>query len=152
LIINYDIETITINEIAFTNKNKSIMNSKTISRSLVALLLVVLVSSFTYEAPVKKFSPVGTWEYTIDGVPEDYETGKMIIVEKDKELKVSMAINEYYKTEGEEVSYKKKSLSFIIWVESEEVSVSGTFDGDLFDGMVSLSQGDYDITATRVEM
>ena len=128
------------------------MRSRTISRSLVALLLVVFVSSFTYEAPAKKFTPVGTWEYTVDGVPQEYETGKMIIVEKDKEVKVSMEINEYFKTEGEKVSYKKKSLSFIVWVESEEVGVSGTFDGDLFEGMVSLSEGDFDITATRVEM
>ncbi len=128
------------------------MRSRTFSRSLVALLLVVFVSSFTYEAPAKKFTPVGTWEYTIDGVPVEYETGKMIIVEKDKEVKVSMEINEYFKTEGEKVSYKKKSLSFVVWVESEEVGVSGTFDGDLFEGMVSLSEGDFDITATRVEM
>ena len=126
------------------------MNSKTISRSLVALLLVVFVSSFTYEAPAKKFTPVGTWEYAIDGVPQEYESGKMIIAKKDKSLKVTMAINEYYKSEGEKVSYKKKSLSFILWVESEEVMVSGTFDKDQFDGMVSLSEGDFEITATRV--
>ncbi len=58
----------------------------------------------------------------------------MIIVEKDKELKVSLAINEYFKTEA------------------EKVSISDTFDGDQFEGMVSFSEGDYDITATRVEM
>jgi hypothetical protein len=126
------------------------MRSLTKARSLAVLLLFVVASSFTYEMPAKKFSPVGTWEYTIDGVPEEYESGKMIIEEKDKALKVSMAINEYFKAEGEKVEYKKKSLSFIIWVESEEVSVSGTFDGDLFDGMVSLSEGDFDLTATRV--
>ena len=126
------------------------MNSKTISRSLVALLLVVFVSSFTYEAPAKKFTPVGTWEYAIDGVPDGYESGKMIIVKKDKVFKVTMALNEYYKTEGEKVAYKKKSLSFIVWVEAEEVTVSGTFDGDNFVGVVSLSQGDFDMTAKRV--
>ena len=58
------------------------MRFKTISRSLVALSLFVIVSSFTYDAPVKKFSPVGTWEYSIDGVPEGYDSGKMIIEEK----------------------------------------------------------------------
>jgi hypothetical protein len=145
-----DIETETTDNRTFTNKNVSSMKFKTISRSLAVLLLFVVASAFTYEMPAKKFSPVGTWEYTIDGVPEEYESGKMIIEEKDKVLKVSMAINEYFKAEGEKVEYKKKSLNFIIWVEDEEVSVSGTFDGDLFDGMVSLSQGDYDMTATRV--
>ncbi len=125
------------------------MRFNTISRSLVALSLFVIVSSFTYDAPVKKFSPVGTWEYSIDGVPEGYESGKMIIEEKDKVLKVNMALNEYTKTEGEKVEYKKKSLSFIVWVEAEEVTISGLFDGDKFVGMVSLSQGDFDMTATR---
>jgi hypothetical protein len=125
------------------------MNAKTISRSLLALLLVVLVSSFTYHAPVKKFSPVGTWDYTVEGVPEGYETGSMIIAEKDKNYGVTMALNEYYKTEGESVVYKKKALSFIIWVESEEVSISGNFDGDTFNGTVSLSQGDFDMVAKK---
>jgi hypothetical protein len=126
------------------------MKFKTISRSLLALSLLVMVSSFTYDAPLKKFSPVGTWEYSVQGVPDGYETGKMIIEEKDKVLKVNMALNEYAKTEGEKVEYKKKSLSFIVWVEAEEVTVSGTFDGDKFVGMVSLSQGEFDMTATRV--
>ena len=126
------------------------MRFNTISRSLVALSLFVIVSAFTYNAPVKKFSPVGTWEYSVNGVPEGYEAGKMIIEEKDKVLKVSMALNEYTKTEGEKVEYKKKSLSFIVWVEAEEVTISGLFDGDKFVGMVSLSQGDFDMTATRV--
>jgi len=125
------------------------MNSKTISRSLVALLLVVLVSSFTYDAPAKKFSPAGTWEYTIEGVPEGYEAGSMIVVEKGKTVGVTMQLNEYYKTEGESVVYKKKDLSFVIWVESEQVSISGKFDGDSFSGMVSLSQGDFELQAKR---
>lgn len=126
------------------------MRFKTISRSLVALSLFVIASSFTYDAPAKKFSPVGTWEYSVEGVPEGYDSGKMIIEEKDKTFKVTMALNEYSKTEGEKVEYKKKNLSFIVWVEAEEVFVSGKFDCDKFAGVVSLSQGDFDMTATRV--
>lgn len=125
------------------------MNSKTISRSLLALLLVVLVSSFSYEAPAKKFSPAGTWEYSIDGVPEGYEKGSMIVVEKGKTVGVTMQLNEYFKTEGESVEYKKKDLSFMIWVESEQINVSGTFDADTFSGKVSFSQGDFEFKATR---
>lgn len=127
------------------------MTSKTLSRSLVALVLFVFVSSFTYEAPVKKFSPVGSWEYTVEGVPEGYETGTMIITEAEDNVKVTLALNEYYKTEGEKVAYKKKSLSFIVWVESEQVNISGTFNGDIFDGMVSFSEGDFELKATRLK-
>ena len=125
------------------------MKSITIMRSLVALLLVVLVSSFTSNPPAKRFSPVGTWDYTIEGVPEEYESGSMIISEKDKAYEISMALNEYYTIEGESIEYKKKKLNFIIWVESEEVSISGSFDGDTFSGLVSLSQGDFDMVGER---
>ena len=125
------------------------MYTRTISRSLFALLLVVLVSSFTSHAPAKKFSPAGSWDYTVEGVPAGYETGTMIIVKNGKNYGVTMALNEYYKTEAERVAYKKKDLSFIIWVESEEVSISGTFDGDTFTGTVSLSQGDFEMIARR---
>jgi hypothetical protein len=92
---------------------------------------------------------VGTWDYTVEGVPEGYEAGSMIISEKGKSYGVTMALNEYYKTEGESVNYKKKNLSFVIWVESEEVRISGSFDGDTFTGLVSLSQGDFEMVAKK---
>lgn len=125
------------------------MNYKNVYRGLIALLLVVLVSSFTVEPYAKKFSPEGTWEYSVPGVQPGYEKGSMIIAEDGKEYKVSMALNEYYTVEAEKVVYKKKAISFSFWVESEEILVSGTFDGDEFKGSLSYFEGDFDITAKR---
>ena len=125
------------------------MNYKNVYRGMIALLLVVLASSFTVEPTAKKFSPVGTWEYSVPGVQPGYEKGSMIIAEEGKEYKVSMVLNEYYKVDAEKVVYKKKAISFSFWVESEEVLVSGTFDGDEFKGSLSYFEGDFDITAKR---
>jgi hypothetical protein len=58
-------------------------------------------------------------------------------------------LNEYYKTDAEKVVYKKKAISFSLWVESEEILVSGHFDGDEFTGSLSYFEGDFDITARR---
>ncbi len=125
------------------------MNYKIVSRGVFALLLVVLVSSFTFDAPVKKFSPVGNWEYSVPGVEPGYETGTMIVTQEGKEYKVSMELNEYFKVDAEKVVYKKNDLSFSVWVETEEILVSGTFDGDKFTAKLSYSEGKFDLTALR---
>lgn len=125
------------------------MSNRNISRGLIALILMVLASSFAAETPPKKFSPVGTWEYSVPGVQAGYEKGSMLIAEDGREYKVTMVLNEYYKTEAEKVIYKKKTISFTIWVETEEILVSGSFDGDAFKGTLSYFEGDFSISAIR---
>ncbi len=125
-------------------------NFKHVTRGLMALLLMVVVSSFAAEPAPKKYSPVGTWEYSVPGVQPGYETGSMVIAEEGKTFKVTMVLNEYYKTDAENVVYKKKAISFSLWVESEEILVSGTFNGDEFTGSLSYFEGDFTITAKRV--
>ena len=125
------------------------MKQTYILRGLVALVLVVLASSFTLEDPAMRFSPVGTWEYSVPGVQPGYEKGSMVIAEDGKDYKVTMVLNEYYKTDAEKLVYKKKNISFSIWVETEEILVSGTFDGDEFKGSLSYFEGDFTITAKR---
>jgi hypothetical protein len=126
-----------------------IMNFKNVSRVALSIMLVVLVSSFTTVAPAKKFTPVGSWEYSVPGVQPGYETGTMIITQEGKEYKITMVLNEYFKAEAEKVVYNKRALSFSVWVETEEVLVSGAFDGDQFTGKLSYFEGEFDLTAKR---
>ena len=125
------------------------MHYKTVSRGLIAIILLLLVSSFSFEVPSKDYSPVGTWEYSVPAVPDGYQEGTMTIDEKEDEFGVTMALNEYSKTEGEKVKYEKLVISFSIWVEGEYVKISGTFDKDTFSGTVSYSGGETKMTATR---
>jgi len=125
------------------------MNYKDVARVVLSLFLVVLISSFTFEAPAMKYSPVGSWEYSVHGVQAGYEAGTMTISEDGKSYKVTMQLNEYFKVDAEKVVYKKKTLSFSVLVETEEVLVSGTFDGDKFTAKLSYSEGDFDLTALR---
>lgn len=125
------------------------MKQTHVFRGLIALMLVVLASSFTIEPPAKKFTPVGTWEYSVPGVQPGYEKGSMIVAEDGKDYKVTMVLNEYYKTEAEKVVYKKKTISFSVYVETEEILVTGTFDDDEFKGSLSYFEGDFAITAKR---
>jgi len=125
------------------------MNSKTVFKSLLGLILLVLVSSFTFDSPAKRFSPVGAWEYTVPGVQPGYESGTMVISRDGKDYKVTMKLNEYFRVDAEKVEYKRKSLRFSVWVETEEIQISGTFEKNSFSATLSYFEGDYKLTAER---
>lgn len=125
------------------------MKYKTVFRGLIFMVLVILASSFTFDIPAKKYSPVGSWEYSVPGVQVGYESGTMIIAEDGKDYKVSLQLNEYFKVNAENVVYKKKNLSFSVYVETEEILISGTFEGDEFSAKLSYSEGDFDLIAVR---
>ena len=113
------------------------------------MILLIMVSSFTLDAPAMRYTPVGSWEYSVPGVQAGYESGTMTVAEDVKEYKVTMQLNEYFKVDAESVVYKKKDISFTIYVETEEILVSGSFEGDEFKGSISYSEGDFTITAMR---
>ena len=125
------------------------MNNNTFFRGVFSVIILIMVSSFTIDAPAKRFTPVGSWKYSVPGVQAGYESGTMIITEDGKEYKVTMQLNEYSKVVAEKVVYKKKEIRFTIYVETEEIMVSGSFDGDEFKGSISYSEGDFTITAVR---
>ncbi len=126
------------------------MNNIYISRGLIVLSLVLMSSSFAPDPLPKRFTPVGTWEYTVPGVQAVYEKGSMLVKKEEKDYKVTMILNEYSKAEAENVVYKKKTLSFSILLENEEILVQGTFDKDEFKGSISDSEGDFTLTAKRI--
>ena len=125
------------------------MSYKVVARVVLSLFLVGLISSFTFDAPAMKYSPVGSWEYSVPGVQAGNEAGTMTVIEDGKGYKVTLQLNEYFKVDAEKVVYKRKTLSFSVRVETEEILVSGTFDGDKFTAKLSCSEGDFDLTALR---
>lgn len=122
---------------------------KSVLRGVVSVIVLTIVSSFTIDAPVRKYSPVGSWDYSAPGVGEGYESGTMLISEDGKEYKVALQLNEYSKVVAEKVVYKKKEISYTIYVETEEILVTGTFDGDNFTAKLNYSEGEFDMSAVR---
>jgi hypothetical protein len=125
------------------------MNNSTFFRGVFSVIILIMVSSFTIDGPARKYSPVGSWDYSVPGVEEGYESGTMLITEDGKEYKVTLQLNEYSKVVAEKVVYKKKEMSYSIYVETEEILVTGTFDGDKFTAKLSYSEGEFDLSAVR---
>lgn len=125
------------------------MDMKRITGGLAGLMLALLLASFTGISSPAKFSPVGTWEYSVPGVPEGYDRGVMVITEGEEGLMVSIGPSQDYLAPAQDVEYKNKKLSFKVIVEYEEVVIDGAFEEDQFSGTVSYVEGVFDITANR---
>ena len=126
------------------------MNHKIVLRSLVCVLLIAVTATFSNATPAMKFDPSGTWVYSAPGVAEGYTTGEIIIVEKEDGYGVTNAINEY-KVEAHKVEYNDKSLTYSLYVDTELVTISGTFKKDKFTGTVSYYEGEFNFSAVRKE-
>lgn len=131
-------------------ENQNTMKIRNFGTGLISFSLILLFTFMSGETSGKAYTPVGTWEYMASGVPAEYQYGKILITQEGKEYGVTIAFSEYYKVEGQNVVYDKKSIKFSIYVEGEEVKLAGTFDGDSFTGTATLSGGVYELSAKRV--
>jgi hypothetical protein len=113
-------------------------------------MMVFLISLETQSAPTAKYSPAGTWEYSVPGVPEGYDRGVMVITENEEGYVVEVGPSLDYLMKAEKVEYSNKKLSFVVYVEYEEVKISGEFISEKFEGKVSYVEGEFDMTADRV--
>jgi hypothetical protein len=127
------------------------MKQKTLLSGILALTTIMLLTSTAFGVPPVKYSPSGTWEYALPGVPDEYSAGWMVVAEAEEGIVVSIGPSTDYMVEAEYVEYSKKELKFKIYVENEEVNISGTFKGDEFTGTVSYVEGVFDLTARRVK-
>jgi len=120
---------------------------------LKSIMAISMLSIITYAAkgePVVKYSPVGTWEYSVPGVPEGYDTGIMVITENEDGLVVEVGSSREYLMKAEKVEFDNTKLSFVVYVEYEEIRISGEFDKEKFAGKVSYVEGEFDMTATKL--
>ena len=115
----------------------------------IFLLIFLVASSFGKSHGPERFTPVGTWEYSVPGVEAGYEKGSMVIEKENREYRITMHLNEYSRSLAENVVYRKKSISFTLVVEGEEIRVQGRFDGDDFEGTITYTAGEFSISAKR---
>ena len=125
------------------------MSFRKLSTGTIALLMILFLTAMSNDADVKAYTPEGTWDYTAVGVPSGYEVGKIVITREGEEYGATIVFSEYYSVKGEDVVYKNKEITFTVYVEGEEVKLSGTFDGDEFTGSAALYDGTYEMTAKR---
>lgn len=90
----------------------------------------------------------GGWSYTVQGAPEGYGEGFLLIVEDDKSYKVQVQIGGST-LQGENVKTKGSTIMFDVMVEGDKVGVSLTVNGSKISGTSTSSQGTFTIDGVK---
>ncbi len=94
---------------------------------IVSLLLVSIFYCLTASAQpsASKSKPVGQWKFEAPYAPEGYTVGVIEIGLAENKYSASMNFTSLdYKINGEKVKFVSDSLSFVVYVEGQDVSVS----------------------------
>jgi len=120
---------------------------------LMALPLQTIIANtaenVTHEIAVSvkdKFS--GGWSYSVQGAPEGYGEGLLLIVKDGKSYKVQVQIAGGT-MKGENVRTKGSTIMFDVMVEGDTVAVSLTVAGSKISGSSNSSQGTFTITGEK---
>jgi hypothetical protein len=91
---------------------------------------------------------VGGWSYTVEGAPEGYKKGLLIIVKEGDGYKVQVQIGGGTLL-GENVKVNGNTITFDVMVEGGRVSVNLTAKGDTISGKSTSSEGSYSINGEK---
>lgn len=97
---------------------------------------------------IVKDNLVGGWEYTVEGAPEGYESGLMMIVKAGDIYKVQVQLSGGAMN-GSDVVVKGNDITFKLMVEGESVSVSLSAKGSEISGTSTSSTGTYNIKGVK---
>jgi len=105
--------------------------------------------STSNEYTIAKDDLVGGWEYTVEGAPEGYNKGLMMIVKQGEIFKVQVQLNGGA-VNGENIVVKGNAITFNLVVEGESVAVALEAKGSKMTGTsTSSANGVMQITAIK---
>lgn len=91
---------------------------------------------------------VGGWSYTVEGAPEGYKNGLLVIVKEGDSYKVQVQIGGGTLL-GDNVKVKGSTISFDVMVEGGKVAVTLTAKGETIAGKSTSSEGSYAIKGEK---
>lgn len=91
---------------------------------------------------------VGGWSYTVEGAPEGYKNGLLVIVKEGDSYKVQVQTGGDTIL-GDNVKVSGSTISFDVMVEGGKVAVNLTAKGDTIDGKSTSSEGSYTIKGEK---
>ncbi|WP_430906300.1 hypothetical protein [Maribacter sp. 2-571] len=102
-----------------------------------------ILPSETKEAtrcPVFESVFVGGWSYDVQGAPEGYENGFLLVLKEGKQYKAQVQVGDkaYMATD---VVAKKRTLRFTLQIKTETIGVFLNANGSNFTGTVRATQG-----------
>lgn len=119
-------------------------------RLLKSLILTVLVVSATANVfAQKQADPLGTWSFSAEDAPYEYNSGDIVIGKEGKEYTAKIIFGESYEIKGRDVVLEKDQLSFKINIEDETINIKGTVSKEAIKGTASYTDGTISFEAEK---
>jgi len=96
------------------------------------------------------YDPSGNWNYTVTGTPNGTVEGTMTITKNGDSYSGELQ-SPIGSTNLNNLKIEGQTLSADFYYSGTEIQMSGTFDGDSFDGEVAAGYDSFDITANRAD-
>lgn len=124
------------------------MKTKIFALFLVSFFYCLSVSA---QSRSPKVDPVGQWKFEAPYAPEGYTTGVIEIGFTEKKYSASMNFSQLdYKVIGEKVKFENDSLSFLIYVEGQDVMVGLKMEtGTEMSGKAVYYEGEIPLTLVK---
>ena len=119
--------------------------------AILFIAFIALPAMINAQQAPSKFKPVGKWLFEAPSAPEGYTFGSMEIAFAENKYSAAMGLpGSDYKLPAEQVKFENDSLTFKLYIEGEEITISLKPEGaDKMTGKASFSGGEIPLTCNR---
>lgn len=129
-----------------------IFKSKIMKKIIAFILLLMLsISVVSAQSTAQKKDPVGKWKFEAPYAPEEYSTGAIDVGLTDGKYSTTIIFTgSDSKVTGEKVKFENDTVSFAVYIEGNEVSISLKMENDTkMAGKAISSEGEIPLTLTK---
>jgi hypothetical protein len=119
--------------------------------TLFCLTFMLCVTVLTAQNNQVKKNPVGTWKFEAPYAPEGYTSGTIVVGMAESKYTTTMSFTgSEYKLTGEKVKAANDSVTFIIYLENQDIKVRLKLeDQTKMTGKAIYSEGEVPLALTR---
>lgn len=122
-------------------------------RKIITLFVILLLSvtAISAQSSRDKKDVTGKWKFDAPYAPEGYTSGTIELTFAENKYSTSLSFTESdYKIPGEKTKVENDSVSFIVYVESEQVEIFLKLENESkMAGKAVYSQGEIPLTLTK---
>jgi len=122
-------------------------------RKIITLFVILLLSASAISAQSSgdKKSVAGKWKFDAPYAPEGYTSGAIELTFAENKYSSSISFSgSDYKIPGEKTKVENDTVSFVVYVESEQVAISLKLESESkMAGKAVYSQGEIPLTLTK---
>jgi hypothetical protein len=118
---------------------------------VVAFLLAIVSGNVIASVTPANNDVVGEWKYEVPMAPYGYESGTIVLSEKEGKLVGEVKLNDGYKIDLKNVTYADGVLKCGLYVDYEYVSIKAKIEGKTLTGAVDTPEGEMKMTAKKTK-